>query len=99
VLSWPEIDLSADEDGGLPELPMPGELDDPQSLGNLAIALETCQREATEADKPMTDHVTHLIVHGVLHLLGYDHIRDGDAARMEATEVAILASLGVSDPY
>lgn len=99
VLSWPEIDLSAGEDGGLPRLPVPGDPDDPQSLGNLAIAFDTCQREAAEAEKPLADHVTHLIVHGVLHLLGYDHVRDGDAARMEAAEVAILASLGVSDPY
>jgi probable rRNA maturation factor len=47
----------------------------------------------------LTDHVTHLVVHGFLHLLGFDHIRDGDAARMEATEVRILARLGLSDPY
>ncbi len=99
VLSWPDIDLSAENDGGLPHMPVPGDLDDPQSLGNVAIAFDTCQREAAEADKPMADHVTHLVVHGVLHLLGYDHVREGDAARMEAIEVAILASLGVSDPY
>jgi probable rRNA maturation factor len=47
----------------------------------------------------MADHVTHLIVHGVLHLLGYDHVEDEDAALMEALKVRILASLGVSDPY
>ena len=49
--------------------------------------------------KPMADHVMHLVVHGVLHLLGYDHVDDEDAALMEGLEVRILASLGVSDPY
>ena len=49
--------------------------------------------------KPLADHVTHLIVHGLLHLLGYDHATDEDAALMERLEVRILASLGVSDPY
>ena len=47
----------------------------------------------------MADHVTHLVVHGVLHLLGYDHIRDGDASLMEGVEVAILGKMGLSDPY
>lgn len=99
VLSWPSDDLSPEIEGEAPVLPEAGDADDPESLGDIAIAYDTCAREAAEADKPMTDHVTHLIVHGVLHLLGYDHVRDGDAARMEATEVAILARLGVSDPY
>ena len=99
VLSWPSEDLSPETEGAAPIAPEPGEADDPESLGDIAIAYDTCAREAAEAGKPVADHVTHLIVHGVLHLLGYDHIRDGDAARMEATEVAILASLGVSDPY
>ena len=99
VLSWPDEDLSAETDGAEPAPPEPGEADDPASLGDIAIAYDTCLREAAEAEKPLGDHVTHLIVHGVLHLLGYDHIRDGDAARMEAAEVAILASLGLSDPY
>jgi len=99
VLSWPEIELSPETDGDLPHLPTPGDPDDPQSLGNVAISYDTCQREADEAAKPLTDHVTHLVVHGVLHLLGYDHVREGDATRMEAAEVAILASLGLSDPY
>ena len=47
----------------------------------------------------MTDHVTHLLVHGMLHLLGYDHVRDGDAALMEAAEIRILAKLGLTNPY
>jgi probable rRNA maturation factor len=75
---------------------IPGATD---SLGDIAIAWETCAAEAAAAGRPMADHVTHLIVHGVLHLLGYDHTDDADAALMEAHEVRILATLGVSDPY
>jgi probable rRNA maturation factor len=85
--------------GEVPEAPEPGEAEDPESLGDIAIAFETCARESEEQGKPMADHVTHLIVHGVLHLLGYDHVEEEDAAVMEALEVRILASLGVSDPY
>ena len=55
--------------------------------------------EAAAAAKPIAEHVSHLIVHGLLHLLGYDHIRDADGDLMEATEVRILARLGLSDPY
>jgi probable rRNA maturation factor len=99
VLSWPDEDLSPEADGGPPLAPEPGTADDPRSLGDIALAYETCAREAAEGGKPLADHVTHLVVHGLLHLLGYDHVRDGDAARMEAAEVAILASLGLSDPY
>jgi probable rRNA maturation factor len=99
VLSWPYDDLAADDDGGSPDQPEPGDADDPQSLGDIAIAYDTCAREAVKAGKPLADHATHLIVHGLLHCLGYDHVRDGDAERMEATEVRILATLGLSDPY
>ncbi|MGR3313373.1 MAG: rRNA maturation RNase YbeY, partial [Roseovarius indicus] len=60
---------------------------------------DTCAREAEAAGKPMADHVTHLVVHALLHLLGYDHVRDQDATLMEATEVAILGKLGLPDPY
>ena len=62
-------------------------------------AWETCAREAETQGKALRDHVTHLLVHGVLHLLGYDHVRDPDAELMEATEVRILAKLGLDDPY
>jgi probable rRNA maturation factor len=85
--------------GEAPDLPEPGEADDPESLGDIAIAWETCAREAEAQGKPMANHVTHLLVHGVLHLLGYDHVEDEDALLMEGLEVRILASLGVSDPY
>jgi probable rRNA maturation factor len=99
VLSWPSEERGAEAEGALPDAPEPGEADDPESLGDIAISYDTCAAEAAEAAKPMADHVTHLVVHGLLHLLGYDHIRDGDATLMEATEVRILARLGLSDPY
>jgi probable rRNA maturation factor len=99
VLSWPAEDLSPDEPGGDPLPPEPGEPDDPESLGDIAIAWETCEREAAEQGKAMADHVTHLLVHGVLHLLGHDHIEEADATRMESIEVRVLATLGIADPY
>lgn len=99
VLSWPSDERGADEDGAPPRLPAPGAEHDPLELGDIAIAWETCMAEAAAAQKPAHDHVTHLIVHATLHLLGYDHIRDGDAARMEGLETAILAGLGLADPY
>jgi probable rRNA maturation factor len=99
VLSWPSDERGAEFAGEVPEPPEPGNPDDPESLGDIAISWETCAREAEVQGKPMADHVTHLIVHGVLHLLGYDHIEEEDAAVMEGLEVRVLASLGVSDPY
>ena len=99
VLSWPSDERGASGEGAPPEPPEPGDEDDPESLGDIAISYDTCAREAAEAGKPLADHVTHLVVHGVLHLLGYDHIREGDAALMEGTEVRILARLGLCDPY
>jgi len=99
VLSWPEVDLAPPEDGQLPHLIRPGPLDAPQGLGDIALAYDTCEREAAKAGKPLAEHASHLVVHGLLHLLGYDHVRDGDATRMEGAEVLILASLGLSDPY
>ncbi len=98
VLSWPSEDRAAAHEGAVPELPAPGE-DEPEPLGDIALAWDTCAREAAEAGKPMPDHVCHLIVHGLLHLLGYDHVRDGDATLMETLETEILASMGLADPY
>ncbi len=63
------------------------------------LAFETVVREAQEQDKPFADHLQHLIVHGVLHLLGYDHRVEREAADMERLETDILAGLGVPDPY
>ena len=99
VLSWPSDERGAEGDGDTPDLPEPGSPDDAETLGDIAISYDTCAAEAAEAGKPMVDHVTHLVVHGLLHLLGYDHIRDGDATLMEAIEVCALARLGLSDPY
>ena len=68
-------------------------------LGDIVLAFETCTREAVERGVPLAAHVQHLIVHGVLHLLGHDHMDDGDALAMEATERAAMATLGLHDPY
>ena len=68
-------------------------------LGDVILALETCQSEAQAQGKRLEDHVSHLTVHGVLHLLGFDHLEPDDAKEMEALEVKILAQLGIGDPY
>ena len=68
-------------------------------LGDVALAYETCAREAAEQGKPLAHHITHLVAHGVLHLLGWDHQTDAEADEMEALERDILARLGVPDPY
>lgn len=68
-------------------------------LGDLALAYETCAREAAEQGKTLEDHLTHLVAHGVLHLLGSDHQTEAEAEAMEARERAILAELGKPDPY
>ncbi len=68
-------------------------------LGDVVLAIETLQREAAEQSKPLADHVSHLVVHGMLHLLGRDHETRRQAAAMEALEIAILAGLGVTNPY
>ena len=71
----------------------------PCSLGDIALAFETVAREAESEGKTLADHARHLIVHGTLHLLGYDHETDAEAERMETLEVKALARLGVADPY
>lgn len=68
-------------------------------LGDLALAFETIGREAETDAKPFDHHLTHLVVHGVLHLLGYDHETDDEADAMETLETRILAGLGIADPY
>ena len=79
-----------------PEQPgVPG----PRHLGDIALAFETLQREAWDEGKTVADHAAHLIVHGTLHLLGYDHETTGEAEIMEALEVKALKSLGIGDPY
>jgi probable rRNA maturation factor len=88
VLSFPLADLA--------EPPPPGSL---LLLGDVVLAFETVRREAAEQHRPFADHFRHLVVHGVLHLLGFDHDNDADAVIMEEREVGILAGLGVPDPY
>lgn len=68
-------------------------------VGDVVLAEETIKREAMADGIPLTHHVMHLVVHGVLHLVGYDHETETDAARMEALEVEVLAKLGICDPY
>jgi probable rRNA maturation factor len=99
VLSWPAFDLPRPAPGADPARPEPGDADDPEHLGDIALAWETCVSEAAEQGKTLRDHVLHLIVHGALHCLGHDHGDDADAARMEAAEVHALATLGVENPY
>lgn len=86
VLSFPAFALQPGQE--------PGEI-----LGDIVIARETVEREAAEEDKSFDDHLSHLVVHGLLHLMGYDHQNDDEAEQMETLERKILASLGISDPY
>lgn len=80
-----------------PDKPVPDGM--PVLLGDVVLAFETVAREAAEQEKPLADHLRHLVVHGVLHLLGCDHETEEEAADMEAREVGILRGLGVADPY
>ncbi len=79
-----------------PARPMAGQ---PPHLGDIALAYETTQREAKSEGKSLRDHVSHLAIHGFLHLLGYDHETASEAETMEALERAALARLGITDPY
>ncbi|MBX7457779.1 rRNA maturation RNase YbeY [Qipengyuania sp. 1NDH17] len=92
VLSFPMLereDLLALEADGPPEM-----------LGDIALACETCQREAAEKGVSLRDHTAHLLVHGFLHLAGHDHVdSDEQAAAMEKLEIEALAILGIADPY
>ena len=88
VLSFPALQPTA----GAPA-------DAPRMLGDIAIAYQTTRKEADDEEKPFDHHLSHLAVHGFLHLIGYDHETDDDAEAMEALEREILAQLGVPDPY
>jgi len=96
VLSWPSDERAAAIDG---EMPAPPQIGPDTELGDIAIAFDTCAREAASAGKSLADHTIHLIVHGTLHLLGFDHVRDRDATLMEGLETEILGKLGLPDPY
>ena len=86
VLSFPAFPLT------------PGKMPGPM-LGDIIFAEETLAREAADLGKSFDDHLTHLMVHGFLHLFGYDHMEDEEAEKMEGLETRILAELGLSDPY
>ena len=86
VLSFPNDDRGA---GG----------ETPRSLGDVAVAFGTARDEARADGKPLADHLSHLVVHGMLHLLGFDHQRDDEAERMESLETEVLAALGIDSPY
>lgn len=77
----------------------PAQAGSERPLGDIVIALETTRAEARAAGKPLADHLAHLVIHGVLHLLGHDHERPAPARRMERLEVLLLARLGIADPY
>ena len=81
------------------EVPRPALPGMPLILGDIAIAAETCAREAALQGKSRAQHLVHLVVHGVLHLLGYDHETEAEAEEMERLEIGILAGLGLPDPY
>jgi probable rRNA maturation factor len=88
VLAFPAWDPATRLPSGVPIL-----------LGDVVLACETVAREASEQNKPIDNHLRHLVVHGVLHLLSYDHSTQAEATKMEALETAILTRLGVPDPY
>lgn len=93
---WRNIDKAtnvlsfATNEGDGPQIPL---------LGDIVLAFETIKKEARTQEKRFDDHLTHLIIHGFLHLLGHDHISDDEADIMEAIEVKALSTLGIADPY
>lgn len=96
VLSFPQVQADLLESLSNSDAKEPGgEI----LLGDIVLARETCVREAKDKGASIADHATHLIVHGTLHLLGYDHMDDASASAMEALETKALASLGIANPY
>lgn len=93
VLSFPAVELDGQGPAALAPLPEVNE------LGDIAIAYDTCAAEAQAANKPLAQHATHLLVHAILHLAGHDHDTEAQAAAMEGAERAILAAMGLPDPY
>ncbi len=82
-----------------PQAEGPRPQEEPRQLGDIALAFGVVAREAAEQAKPLEAHAMHLLVHGLLHLAGFDHLSEADAEAMENREIAILAGLGIADPY
>lgn len=99
VLSWPAFDLAPEQPGVAPPAPPASHSPEPLHLGDVAVAIETAEREAKERGISLKSHTMHLMLHGCLHLLGYDHETGEDAALMEGIETQALARLGIDDPY
>jgi len=100
VLSFPLAAPAQDSHGSGPKSRKSGISPNPPSLlGDVILSAETIAREAALADKPLEDHMAHLIIHGYLHLLGFDHEAEADAEKMEQLERVALRKLGVPDPY
>lgn len=100
VLSWPSEERAPDAPGETPFYPeIPDPDGPPEELGDIAISYDTCMAEAEAGGIPFENHVIHLTVHAVLHLLGHDHIDDMDATLMEGIETEILGKMGIPDPY
>ena len=99
VLSWPALDLFPATAGGAPSTDIAADPFGETTLGDIAIAYETVVAEAQAGGIPLDHHIYHLILHAALHLLGYDHQTDADAARMEGLEIATLAKAGIASPY
>ncbi|TNE35645.1 MAG: rRNA maturation RNase YbeY [Alphaproteobacteria bacterium] len=93
VLSFPDTELSE------AELRTAAALEEPLLLGDIVMARETLMREAKKQEKALSDHLAHLLVHGLLHLVGYDHIEDNEAEEMERLEIAILETMNIANPY
>ena len=93
VLSFPDAPLDQSE------LASAAQMKEPLLLGDIVMARETLIREATEQNKSVRDHLTHLLVHGVLHLAGFDHMEENKAEKMENLEIMILQTLNIANPY
>ena len=92
-------DLFRNKDKPTDVLSFPADAMDAPLLGDIAIGFETSAADAEKMGKSLPDHLSHLVIHGCLHLLGYDHVNEQDAEEMEALERRALASIGIADPY